>query len=256
MFLSNALGSNMVLQRAPQQANLWGWSSPGSEIQVQFNGTTFTTVAQSNSGSWSLFLPPTTAGGPYRIDITSSKSEMATLENIYFGDVFVCSGQSNMEVGVDMGTPYPDIEIAKASNYSFIRVFNVVPLERDEPLDEFAYIKQEWAEASPETITEFCALCWFFGKGLYDHLQVPIGLICTCHGPSQTQTWSSFDALAECDSNYIPWRPSARWNAMLVPLLPMTIRNVVWYQGESNSDYDPAGMFSYRLQRSPFAHQC
>lgn len=100
--LSNALGSNMVLQRAPQQANLWGWSAPGAEIKVRFNGTTFATTAQSDSGKWSLFLPPTPASGPHQIDISSSTNERVVLENVYFGDVFVCSGQSNMEVSVNV----------------------------------------------------------------------------------------------------------------------------------------------------------
>jgi len=112
----------------------------------------------------------------------------------------------------------------------------------NKPLSEFATISQGWSIASAATVgvadwTEFSAVCWFFGRDLYDNLNVPIGLFSDNWGGTIVQAWSSPDALKVCPTTDIlgPNDPSNLWNAMIVPILPMTITGATWYQGESNS---------------------
>jgi sialate O-acetylesterase len=125
----------------------------------------------------------------------------------------------------------------------------------DTPLDEFATIYQKWTPASPQSIgagnwTAFSGACWFFGKNLYDRYKVPIGLLSDNWGGTYIQTWMSPVALQKCTEKDFPLafelpkitvngadpnKPSVLWNAMITPILPMTVKGFTWYQGESNS---------------------
>jgi len=244
-FVSNALGSNMVLQRAPLKANVWGWSkTAGSVVSVVLGGKTYQATADS-TGFWIVSLDATPAGGPYQITITSSAGESSTLSNILFGDVFVCSGQSNMQMTVSSVFNAAE-EIKAADGYPNIRVFTVGQgTASATPLQEFATIERGWAPASAASIglgnwSAFSAACWFFGKNLYDQLKVPIGLFSDNWGGTIVQAWSSPDALKKCPQLDVPVGadpndPSALWNAMIIPILRMTIKGATWYQGESNA---------------------
>jgi len=237
----------MVLQRAPEKANLWGWSkTAGSTVSVTFNGKAYTAMA-GTAGAWSVLLDATAAGGPYSITISSTAGEQAVLSNVLFGDVFVCGGQSNMQFTVASVFNATD-EIKAAALYPNIRVFTVGQgTTSPTPLLEFTTIVQHWSVASPASIglgnwSAFSAACWFFGKDLYDNLQVPIGLVSDNWGGTIVQAWSSPEALAKCKSAESsepkvggPNDPSQLWNAMIVPVLPMSIKGATWYQGESNA---------------------
>uniref|UniRef100_A0A6B2L341 Sialate O-acetylesterase domain-containing protein n=1 Tax=Arcella intermedia TaxID=1963864 RepID=A0A6B2L341_9EUKA len=243
-FLSNALGSHMVLQRAPQRAHLWGWTTAGATVSVLFNGQTYTSTADS-TGQWSSYLPATPAGGPYTIKISSSAGQSALLEDVLFGDVYVCGGQSNMQMTVH-SVFNATAEIAAANDYPNIRVFTVGQgTFSAAPLQEFATVSQPWTPASASSIgvgdwSEFSATCWFFGKYLYDDLQVPLGLFSSNWGGTPVEAWSSPDALAKCpvkESEQLggPGDKSQLWNAMIVPILQMSISGATWYQGEANA---------------------
>eukprot|EP01120_Amphizonella_sp_Union-15-10_P017193 TRINITY_DN947_c0_g1_i5.p1 TRINITY_DN947_c0_g1~~TRINITY_DN947_c0_g1_i5.p1 ORF type:complete len:494 (+),score=91.72 TRINITY_DN947_c0_g1_i5:100-1581(+) len=266
--VSNTLGSHMVLQRAPQRANLWGFTSAGVRVEVTFNSATYSAISNAK-GEWNVFLPPTPAGGPYTIRVLSDAGESVFLEDILFGDVYICSGQSNMQFTVREAFN-STAEIAAAANYNQIRVFTVGQRTTSlTPEPELGFIEQAWAVASPTSIggpdwDYFSATCWFFGRDLFDAIHVPLGLISTNWGGTYVQAWSSPDALAKCTNAEEsvssveapgPNTPSVLWNAMIVPYLPMSITGATWYQGEANAgqaDYYacafPAMIADWRLK--------
>jgi len=248
--VSNALGSHMVLQRGPARANIWGWTTAGAGVPVKFNQKVYTANAAA-SGAWNVLLDATAAGGPYTVEVVSTAGTSATLNDILFGDVFVCGGQSNMQFTVHSSNNATD-EIAAANNYPNIRLYTVGQgTFSATELTEFATISQPWSVASATTVgvgdwNEFSAACWFFGKNLYDDIKIPIGLVSDNWGGTIVQAWSSPDALKKCnaednmnvarvDSGAGPNDPSVLWNAMIVPVLPMSITGALWYQGESNA---------------------
>jgi sialate O-acetylesterase len=246
LVVSNTLGSNMVLQRAPLQANIWGWGVEGATVTLTFNKQNFSTQASKTDGSWSITLPATQAGGPYDIAISSSVGGNLLLTNILFGDVYLCSGQSNMQFTVDsaFNSTY---EVALANKYPNIRVFSVgTETYSGTPLGNLAAIQLKWSVASSASIgggnwSYMSAVCWFFGRDLYNQYEVPIGLISSNWGGTYIQAWSSPEVNAQCkvpvptyNKTGGPNQPSVLYNAMIVPFLPMSIRGALWYQGEAN----------------------
>eukprot|EP01121_Diplochlamys_sp_Union-15-3_P000221 TRINITY_DN10225_c0_g1_i1.p1 TRINITY_DN10225_c0_g1~~TRINITY_DN10225_c0_g1_i1.p1 ORF type:complete len:488 (-),score=93.08 TRINITY_DN10225_c0_g1_i1:60-1523(-) len=247
-FISSALGSHMVLQRAPDRAKLWGWTSPGQTVFVFFNGKNYTSVP--GPAKWVVTLDPTIAGGPYTITVRTSDNSMeAVLSDVMFGDVYICSGQSNMQFATNQ-VYNAEAEVEAAINYPLIRLFTVGQGNySSSPLDDLVSVEQGWSVATPQSVgnnfkiwTYFSAVCWFFGKSLQDNLDktLPIGLVSSNWGGTIIQTWSSPQALSQCpqvNPNLPPPnQPSLLWNSMIVPLLPMTIKGAVWYQGEGNAD--------------------
>jgi len=254
--VSNALGSNMVLQREPLQANIWGWVDEKSNVTVTFNGKMIAAVIvdfrAANTKIWKVALPATKAGGPYSIAVSSTSGEKLALQNILFGDVYLCGGQSNMQFTVSQGFNATE-EIALADKYPNIRAFSVGEETTSlTPLSNLAKIQLPWSVSTSKVIggpdwSYMSAVCWYFGRDLHDRLggQVPIGLISSNWGGTYVQAWSSPEALAKCapkksvaDPN--PNTPSVLWNAMIVPFLPGVIRGALWYQGEANVGADVA----------------
>ena len=146
------------------------------------------------------------------------------------------------------------LEIAAADNYPNIRLFTVGQSSTSNvELDYFASVRYQWDKASSRNVggiqdnqqdrpwSQFSAVCWFYGKELYDQKQIPIGLVSSNWGGTTVEAWSSSSALAECTGLLDPGKsfyskPSVLWNAMIHPLLPMTIHAAIWYQAESNMD--------------------
>ncbi|PRP89746.1 hypothetical protein PROFUN_00088 [Planoprotostelium fungivorum] len=263
-FVSNTLGSHMVLQRAPQRARIWGWVNANQSITLRMTGTsiTFTTQTKpSEDGSWEILLPATPAGGPYNIAIMANNPVIShELEDVLFGDVYICSGQSNMAMSVQ-GVFNATEEIQKANNYPNIRVFNAALRTANTEQSELLNVSEAWAVASATTIGQglweyFSATCWFFGKNTYDATQVfcvvlidlnrnevPLGLVASTWGGTYIQAWipanhsdlsncsdsaplSRFEIQTAADEN--PNQPNVLWNAMMI------ISGFLWYQGESN----------------------
>jgi len=175
--------SNMVLQQG--QANpIWGWADKGEKINISFAGKTIL-VKADKSGKWSAKLPSLDYGGPYEMTIKGKNS--IHFDNILVGEVWVCSGQSNMEFAVNNSINSKK-EIA-AANFPNIRLFTVAKKVAQTPVENLD--KGEWLVCTPENVPSFSAVGFFFGRYLNNELKIPVGLIHTSWGGTVAETWSS-----------------------------------------------------------------
>jgi sialate O-acetylesterase len=190
---------NMVLQQKTS-APIWGWSAPGKEVQVtgSWNNKTVKTVTD-NSGKWMLKISTPAAGGPYTLSVTSDKS--VTFQNVMIGEVWICSGQSNMEMPMVGWTNTPvlksDSTIKASSQYPNIRLFNLQKKISETPLDD---CNGQWVNSSPETVAIFSATGYFFGLELYKKLNIPVGLIMTAWGGTPSESWTAAEDIGKFDS--------------------------------------------------------
>lgn len=198
VFISNAsaqlklpafFSDSMVLQQNTG-APVWGWAKAGEKVEVSgsWSGKTVQATAD-NSGKWMVKLPTPKAGGPY--DVTIKANETKTLHSVLIGEVWICSGQSNMEMPVQGWSGAPinnsDAEIAEA-DYPAIRFFTV---EKKIAFAPQQNVKGEWSSCSPASAATFSATAYFFGRELYKHLHIPIGLIHTSWGGTVAEAWTS-----------------------------------------------------------------
>ncbi|WNJ18290.1 sialate O-acetylesterase [Pontibacter sp. G13] len=243
------VSSNMVLQRNTT-VEIWGWSDAQSSISIQASWLDQPLTIQSDSeGKWRTSVKTSNSQEPQTLMIRDEDSSIL-LENILFGEVWLCSGQSNMSMPVkgNSGQPTfrPPLTIAKSAN-SQLRLFTVKRKGAKTPQSDVEQY-EGWAEASPENVPDFSAVAYFFGQQLQEILQVPVGMIHTSWGGSQIQAWMSQEAIqgfqqVNLDTVDISKRtnkiPTTLYNAMIHPLIPFSIRGVLWYQGEGNR-FDPA----------------
>lgn len=185
---------SMVLQQATN-APIWGWSAPGQTVSVSSSWSPkVVSGVAGKDGKWMVKLPTPKAGGPY--EVTIKASETKTLHGVLVGEVWICSGQSNMEMPLQGWPPGGPIqnsagEIADA-NYPSIRMFTVEKAVGFAPKDE---VKGSWATCSPATAGSYSATAYFFARQLYQQLHVPIGLIHTSWGGTIAEAWTSAPAL-------------------------------------------------------------
>ena len=185
---------HMVLQR-DMIVPVWGKADPAAEITISINQINQSTTA-SDSGNWTMELPAMPAGGPYQMTISDSSTTI-TYGDIYIGDVWLCSGQSNMDMTVAMGNQYwcgvdnADQEVANA-DYPLIRVFDVPFVTSEYPLDS---VTCEWMICSPQTAGSFSAAAYFMARDLYLKYNIPIGLITSAFGASTAESWTSRESL-------------------------------------------------------------
>nr|NQU93210.1 chitobiase/beta-hexosaminidase C-terminal domain-containing protein [Bacteroidota bacterium] len=242
----SVFGNNMVFQQN-FDAPVWGWAEPGEQVVVtgSWNNTAIETKSNEN-GEWQIKLPTTAAGGPYFVTINKD-----TLHNVMLGEVWICSGQSNMQWELEQ-TENAEEEI-RNSDISDIRLFYVARDHADEPSKD---CYGNWVECAPEKAKTFSAVAYYFGKELYKELNVPVGLIHVSWGGSSAQAWTNYNVLktttegryyiekyhekiVEADPGINPRNhrtPSGLYNGMLKPLIPFGIRGAIWYQGESNTE--------------------
>lgn len=247
--LSNALGSNMVLQRGVAAA-IWGQSLADDTVECTLllhNGNTEVATsqrsAQQTGQHWVVTLRPQPAGGPHQLVCTSTllPGATVTLKQVFFGDVFLCAGQSNMVFPVNRSfTAAQELQDAAAVPRPGLRIFAAAP---DKSLTAapvphahgFRSLSTPWSPAaSPGVVSGFSAVCWTAGKTIYDALggEVPIGLIAAAAGGSCIEKWSPDVALRACGQ---PVGQGSLYSAMIAPLVPHTrLAGVLWYQGESN----------------------
>ncbi len=190
-FVSPLFTDNMVLQRGTPD-RVWGWSAPGSKIVVTVAGKSAKTTANSG-GEWLAVLPLLPVGGPYELTVTGPQSE--TFKNVLVGDVWLCSGQSNMEFGIG-NTKNAQAEIANA-DHPQIRLFMVGHSIAVTPQK---VASGQWVTCAPETVVQggwsgFSAVGYFFGRELNQKLNVPIGLIESNWGGTPAESWTSEQAL-------------------------------------------------------------
>lgn len=185
--LPKIFGDSMVLQR-DRPIPVWGWADKNETVTIQFHNQKKTTKADAQ-GKWHLTLSPETAGGPYSL-IAKGKNSI-TYKEILVGDVWICSGQSNMEWPV-VASNNAAQEISSAS-YPQIRHFKVVNDVGEQPKKDLAK-ETSWKAATPANVGSFTAVGYFFGRELHNQLGVPIGLLNTSWGGTEVETWTSREA--------------------------------------------------------------
>ena len=236
--------NNMVLQKG-LKIPVWGWAAPGEKITVTIDKFTMTTRA-GKDGKWKLSLNEMTYGGPYKMVIKGKNIQV--LENVMIGEVWLCSGQSNMGFPVK-GAKNAKDEIA-AANYPNIRHFAVRGKMAKVPQENLS--AGNWEICSPETVGGFSAVGFFFARNLYNHLNIPIGIIKSSYAGTNIETWLSTQIVVK-DPDLSPLLekldtanlnapkltpsdyPTLLFNGMINPLIPYAIKGVIWYQGESNA---------------------
>jgi sialate O-acetylesterase len=187
--LPQLIGDGMVLQR-DTKINIWGWAAPGEKIVISFNHKNYKATTGGDS-KWAVSLPAMRAGGPYAMDLSASNH--VTIHNILIGDVWLCSGQSNMVLPMErVKEKYPD-EIANA-NYPQIRNF-FIPTVSDLSKVHDDLPPGQWKEANPKNVLDFGAASYFFAKQLYEKYHVPIGIINSSVGGTPIQAWISEDGI-------------------------------------------------------------
>ena len=246
--LNKIFASNMVLQQNSDVV-LWGKAKPGSEVEIltSWNDKT-STVKASGNGKWEIPVKTIGAGGPYEVKI-STQDTTILLKNILLGEVWICSGQSNMEMPLRgfMGQEVKggNREIALSSRYENIRIFQSRQARSDALCDE-PDVCHTWSVVNSKSVADFSAVGWFFGKFLSDALDdVPIGLVEIVWGGTPAELWMSQDAMSQfpeigndsvlvTSGHYGPLKPSMLFNVMINPVTKMKFRGVIWYQGEAN----------------------
>lgn len=189
--LPRLVSDGMVLQRETN-VTVWGWAEPGEKVKVEFRNKTYHATA-GRDRKWDVRLANLKAGGPDRMEIVAENR--ITLNNVYVGDVWVCSGQSNMELTMERAKPLYGKEIRDAKNFP-IRHFNV-PDRYNFKHPESDLPDGEWEAADPESVLRFSAVGYFFARELYEQYRVPIGLINASLGGSPVEAWMSEEALKE-----------------------------------------------------------
>ncbi|MRX68341.1 sialate O-acetylesterase [Flavobacterium resistens] len=187
--LPRLISDGMILQR-DIPVKIWGWAAPNEKIEITFNKKKFQTTT-SQDGNWILTLPSQKAGGPYEMTLTASNT--IVVKNILFGDVWLCSGQSNMELPMERVKDKYSGVISKINN-SEIRQF-LVPDQYDFSKENTDLSSGEWKEANASNILSFSAVAYFFASEIYAKYKVPIGLINSALGGSPAESWLSADAI-------------------------------------------------------------
>lgn len=238
--LPAVLSSNMVLQQK-SKVKLWGWANPEEKIIINTSWDNYTdTVTATGDANWKIEVNTPAAGGPYTI--TFKGSNTITLENVMMGEVWVCSGQSNMEWGSNQHIKQIVDELPNSSNIN-IRLFNVPKTTSSTPQDNIA---GEWQVCSPESLKGFSAVGYFFGKKIQGDLNVPVGLINSNWGGTPAEVWTPEEEVSKDEelkkaasalqpTNWWPHKPGRAYNAMIYPFTNFQISGVIWYQGESNT---------------------
>ena len=194
--LPKLVSDGMVLQREIP-VNIWGWASPGEKVKLSFKCQIFETTTTAE-GKWKVVLPEQKTGGPFEMEITASNT--IKLKNILFGDVWLCSGQSNMELPISRVAVLYGKEIETCTNPN-IRLFHVpVSWNYNNPQQDIRGGK--WEEASPQNILKYTAVGYFFARDLYEKYKVPVGIIQCAAGGSSAESWISEESLKAFPEQY------------------------------------------------------
>ena len=241
------VSSNMVLQRNTI-VKLWGWADANEKITIKTSWLKKTMTVQADSeGNWFIDAQTTNSKEPQYITLKSKTSNIK-LENILFGEVWLCSGQSNMEMPMKgyAGQPiFGSAEAVVKANNPNLRLFSVTRVSGSKTPLKDANKFSPWQQATPESVLKFSAVGYFFGQQLEGILDVPVGLILSAWGGSSVQAWMSNESLSKFQTIDLTNRdisvkpnaiPTALFNSMVNPLIPYTIKGAIWYQGESNVD--------------------
>lgn len=250
--LPSILASDMVLQQETDVA-IWGWANPPEKITVTASWDEHpVSVTCAEDATWKVRLRTPKASGPYTIIIKGSNT--LVLHNILIGEVWLCSGQSNMGLNAAGGVKDAQDDLPQAFNPS-IRLFKMRVRSAPTPQDD---VRGRWQVCDSISMKKFSAVGYFFGKKLQTTLNIPIGLIDMSWGGSKIETWMPgelinlypelrYSAQTMIKTQWAPAKPGWLFNGMVAPITSFTIAGVIWYQGESNRHYAPA---YYQLMHS------
>lgn len=233
------IGSHMVLQQN-SDCKLWGWSEPAEKISVNGSWDTvnYRTVADGN-GKWMLAIKTPKAGGPYAVSLKGNNE--ITLDDVLVGEVWDCSGQSNMEMSDSWGKQLYGDEMAAATNTN-IHFFHIPKTTSPYPQED---TKAHWVVCNPNDVKRFSMAGYFFGRQLQQTLNVPVGLINASWGGTPAETWTPKDSIEQqailnaaaaklAPAAWWPVSPGLAYNAMIYPITNYAIAGIIWYQGEAN----------------------
>lgn len=237
--LPSVFADNMVLQQNSDVA-IWGWSDAGETIKIVTGWNTKDTikVKADNTAAWKTTIRTIGAGGPYTIQILGK--DKVQLNNVMLGEVWICSGQSNMEMSVNWKLINGEEEAAKANNPN-IRIFHVQKVGAEYPQQT---CNATWTLCTPETMRATSAVGYFFARELQQKLNVPVGIIVSAWGGTPAEVWiekSRIENNPELNKakyaehfDWWPGTPGTLYNSMIAPFVPYGIAGAIWYQGESN----------------------
>lgn len=236
------VSSNMVLQRNATVA-LWGWANAGEKVSIKASWLKdLLKVEAGKEGIWRINVKTTECKEPQTIEIQSKTSKIV-LENVLFGEVWLCAGQSNMEMPVRGYNNQPvngSNEAILNSTNNNIRLFTV---KRNASLIPVEDVSGEWLIAGPQSVKNFSAAGYFFGKKINDILNIPVGLISVVWGASKIEAWMDEETLAEfkeieivkeIPKGFPQHSPALLYNGMIHPIQRYALKGFIWYQGESN----------------------
>lgn len=257
-----SLFSNGAVLQQNTNVSIWGWATAGQTITIRpsWGNQVYTAIVDSE-GNWKTKIAtPTGSNTAYTITLTDNLSNVKNINNVLIGEVWICSGQSNMEITVS-GANNP-AEEAKDANYPNIRFFKVPFSTSLTPLKD---ITASWKSPTESTVYGFGAIPFFFSRYLYKYLNIPVGILYTVRANSSQEAWLSEDniqgaeyaekILSETRNSNPPDQaeriPTGLFNAMFKPVVPFTVRGVAWYQGEANYLHpDEYKIFSYNFINS------
>ena len=241
--LPQFFSDNMVLQQQ-SECNIWGWVEPGTWVSITTSWDKKCHNVQANKdGRFGIKVKTPEAGGPYFIGFKDI--DYVQISNVMIGEVWICSGQSNMEMQMKGYKAQPvegATEVLLDCTDPQLRLFTVKRLASLTPMDD---VKGQWSEAQTASVRDFSATAYFFGRALRRMLGVPVGLISTSFGGSACEAWMQADwlkafpkvkqTITEEDVKKLQQRcPTALYNGQLKPLIGYGIRGAIWYQGEDN----------------------
>jgi sialate O-acetylesterase len=234
--LADLFGDHMVLQSA-QSCPVWGTAEPGERISVHCSGQSASAVTDAD-GRWRVDLPPLTASDD-PVELVVEGAERIVVSDVLIGEVWLCSGQSNM-VWRNESSARAEQELA-AADFPGLRMFTFARTQADEPVRE---CHGEWKVCSPETAGKFSAVAYHFGRELHETLERPVGLVVSAWGGTVAEAWTRRGALEEvAELSYMASegngrkgqnRPGVLYNGMIRPLIPFSFAGAIWYQGEAN----------------------
>jgi sialate O-acetylesterase len=236
--VSSVFGSHMVLQRGVK-APIWGFSKSCGQVSVTVDSATQTVTADAH-GKWIAYLGPFDVGVPRTI-VVKDASSSTQMDDVLFGDVWLCSGQSNMEFSM-ASIPNSQTEL-QDSNYPDLRLLKVSNTSAGVPQDVVGTVP--WRASSANAAHDFSAVCFMMGRLLQKQIGIPVGLVEAAVGATHAEAWVSAETLRTIQDFAAPLaalspttttsdQATVQFNAMIAPLLPMQLKGVAWYQGEWN----------------------
>lgn len=234
--LTSIFSDGMVIQRN-QPVAVWGEGNPGAEVEVRLD-TQIKKATVSSNGHWQIMLNPIPVGGPYTLK-ASTPGTTTTVRDVLSGDVWLCAGQSNMQMAVKECHNAAKV-LAVASQYTKLRFLDVPKGGADQPS---ASMGGKWQSCTPQTAADFSAIGYFFGTELLKDpvlADVPMGLIDSSFGGTAVEGWIPAAGILgippdQMSPSMFNLGPSTLYNGMIAPLVPCGLSGVLWYQGEANA---------------------